>query len=611
MMGWEAFSKTLSGSLLVKFFVKLNEQILVTDNAVLLLNTRKGYWIYKVFEREASEGNDSIQIYSDRYIKKIVDFSDLEGKVIYLVDDTLSHGFSLLETYEILAGTVGSEYIRPVVFAINEDLDIKKRKSETKGIEREFWSKLKYFTVMSADEMAQFCIAETKLLHEENIPFVIDLPFLKDEKMNESSTHFEINITKNQFENLQERLGDKWKFHFNEHIENHETMLRGFIIQNCDDELLSQTSQFATDYVIEGTYTETSDGRIHMIFIPFAILNSMDKVFLDELWYEFFKDDYQSEKDTGNQIKNEEIRSMNSFIAKYRECVYILSILVAQEFIKCIEQLWGIRLIYDYEIMKEHFTKSFINTVKQIVNKAEDNTAYIYEKLKAVSKKVNKYAFNNHLDNSISKMQYKNNENTAYNIIQNELSDKRERFIHKGNRNARIRGNRDEVISIEEIKQLLLQNFEFQSEEELRYAVTKSIITMLNLSTCSNKLVENADRRCMIRGFRYGENSDLLIPYFNAYYYWAVFLYSEYGSAQDKTGEYEGFVNELRKFFRRKNYFKDLITEEDFNKNQHYFKNVLQDGNRIYNKFSFLKPYMENLESRRKMNEIENFVLSL
>lgn len=611
MMGWEAFSKTLSGSLLVKFFVKLNEQILVTDNAVLLLNTRKGYWIYKVFEREASEGNDSIQIYSDRYIKKIVDFSDLEGKVIYLVDDTLSHGFSLLETYEILAGTVGSEYIRPVVFAINEDLDIKKRESETKGIEREFWSKLKYFTVMSADEMAQFCIAETKLLHEENIPFVIDLPFLKDEKMNESSTHFEINITKNQFENLQERLGDKWKFHFNEHIENHETMLRGFIIQNCDDELLSQTSQFATDYVIEGTYTETSDGRIHMIFIPFAILNSMDKVFLDELWYEFFKDDYQSEKDTGNQIKNEEIRSMNSFIAKYRECVYILSILVAQEFIKCIEQLWGIRLIYDYEIMKEHFTKSFINTVKQIVNKAEDNTAYIYEKLKAVSKKVNKYAFNNHLDNSISKMQYKNNENTAYNIIQNELSDKRERFIHKGNRNARIRGNRDEVISIEEIKQLLLQNFEFQSEEELRYAVTKSIITMLNLSTCSNKLVENADRRCMIRGFRYGENSDLLIPYFNAYYYWAVFLYSEYGSAQDKTGEYEGFVNELRKFFRRKNYFKDLITEEDFNKNQHYFKNVLQDGNRIYNKFSFLKPYMENLESRRKMNEIENFVLSL
>ena len=110
MRDWNQFALTRHGSQLSRFFHKLNAEIAeVTENpdksdGVLLLNTKKGYWLYKVFDRE--ETVHSLDVYSDCYAQKLIDYTLLKDKLIYLVDDTLIHGNGLLDTYKLLEANI-------------------------------------------------------------------------------------------------------------------------------------------------------------------------------------------------------------------------------------------------------------------------------------------------------------------------------------------------------------------------------------------------------------------------------------------------------------------------------------------------------------------------
>ena len=161
MNSWEQFINTTCGAKLKYFLVKLNNEIWDVNNhpskknAVLLLNTRKGYWIYKVFEKNTKNAH-KIELYSDRYVRKIVDISRLKDKFIYLVDDSLSQGASLLETFYLLIGLgIEPKMIFPLVFAMSLEVDIEKKVEIARqaGQEEEvwFWEKLNYFIHMSDD----------------------------------------------------------------------------------------------------------------------------------------------------------------------------------------------------------------------------------------------------------------------------------------------------------------------------------------------------------------------------------------------------------------------------------------------------------------------------
>lgn len=151
MNNWQKFVKEQYGNMIYEFFKKVNYEIADVradsekKGAILLLNTKKGYWMYKVFEREEKQEVKRIEVCSDRYVKKIENFSRLKGKLIYLLDDTLSHGYSLLETYKLLANNIEEKYICPVVFALEDTVDLEKEKGCAEDKEAaNFWTKLKF-----------------------------------------------------------------------------------------------------------------------------------------------------------------------------------------------------------------------------------------------------------------------------------------------------------------------------------------------------------------------------------------------------------------------------------------------------------------------------------
>lgn len=626
MNAWKMFSENGNGILLKEFFLKLNQEIAGhtepdSRGAVLILNTRKGYWIYKVFERGEKRKVRKIRVFSDRYTKKITDFSELEGKIIYLVDDTLTKGLSLLETYQMLAEVLDSSLIYPIVFALNDEVKLNERINGTAGLEREFWSKLQFYIEMVPEDINAFCLNETKLLHDEGIPFVIDLPFFKRESVDVENMNFQIKMTEEQFKVLQKGT-DEWIFHRNEasftniydtlytdaakkfEYERGLKIFQGFIIQLEDEKLLQATDMFVCDYIIEGTYTRDEEGNYLVVFIPFAIMNSLKITELDKLWDELKGTEFEEKP------CEREVLLLNEQVAKYRNCVYLLSLMVAFRFRKYIRETFEIELIYDYAIMEDHFPKSFINSIKNLERRQQIEENVIYDRALKAGEVLQAFPIRvQNFEEAECKVCY--SEEEALKKVLIKLMKKREEFWNEIRSSGETKFTEGEILTIEQIKDLLNKWFTYQSSSERRYALTRVVVTMLNTSVCSNKLRKSRDGSKMLRGLRYGENSDLLIPFFNAYLYWAVIVFSRKMSLSVLEAKYGYFMKTLREYFSDKGILGALVSEEDFELNQNYYQYLLKDTSRLYNKFRFLRPYLEGRIKKQEtisMCEIEDFV---
>lgn len=609
MKTWAKFKETKYGVLMLQFFMKLYMEIAeVTANpkkqdGILILNTRKGYWIYKIFQREENLSDEKFEVCSDRYVKKIMNFARLKGKLIYLVDDTLVNGYSLLETYELLTEVIEKKYICPIVFALCDIVDLEKKRAESCGIEKEFWEKLKYFVRLSQDEIGDLCIEETKILHGERIPFIIDLPFLRPAEVQDEEMRFQITLTEKQFELLQTDT-ELWKFHFNDYIdEAGEKILQGFIIQMRDKRLLDAARDFAFDFVIEGTYAQEEHGKINVVFVPFAIVDSMEMEFLERLWKAMFAGDAQAEEEREKEysLKNERFRKMSMGVRMHRECVYALSMMVARKFMVHFKELTELEMGYNYKILENHFPQRFIEIARKLEKELEKNPDLLTERIAQIPGKGRSEEVRLLWGNG--KQPY--TEAAAYDLIDSELLEKRISFLAKKKEGIERVTDAEAALEIGQINRILDVNYVYKSHEERRYALTRIVVTMLRISTCSNKLILSEDGKKLNRGFRYGENSDLFLPFFDIYFYWAVILYWEkYEEKQKAISRYDSFADALKNEYKRLKLMGKDITEEAFERNRKYYKNVLNNGLQIYNKTCYLEPYMS-----RKMSGTEIFYM--
>ena len=69
---------------------------------ILILITRKGYWIYRIavpydLQREAKKKGK--KIYSDRYILKCLDMEQFAGKKVWIYDDAMTNGATMFFYY--------------------------------------------------------------------------------------------------------------------------------------------------------------------------------------------------------------------------------------------------------------------------------------------------------------------------------------------------------------------------------------------------------------------------------------------------------------------------------------------------------------------------------
>lgn len=615
MSNCTVFSQMREGKYLVEFFEKLCKEIEGVKNnpykpddisdAVLLLNTRKGYWIYKIYEHSAGVQKPSYKVISDRYVKKIIYYSYLKDKLIYLVDDTLIKGYSLLETYMLLAQFVDEDHICPLVFALCDEVDIEAKISETAGTECNFWKKLKSYIRLSEDQIGEFCIRETELLHQEQIPFVIDLPFLKDKKKRNSELDFSVSLTAEQFRRLQNG-NNYWKFHLNEfkHVASkRDNILQGFIIQMRDEQLLEKCKGFVYDFVVEGIYSSGESGNVNVVFVPFAIVNSMSLELTNNLWETLF----DKKGKTAGSLNVGSKLFLNDIVRKHRECIYILSMMIAERFAPFFEELTGTQLGYNYTIMEEHYPRKFRDTVKHLEKEMKKNPDIIVERIIQSSF----YKEDSVKDKIISQNLSPYDETAAYDIINGELQAKRDILWNKNNEIA-VKG-RDEIAMLEigQIRKILDTKFSFASQDERRYSLTRIVVTMLCISTCSNKLVLSEDKKSLLRGFRYGENSDLLLPFFNLYFYWAVVLFRDKVSPEKAAERYDLFVSKLKEQFDELHLFGRKFTEDKFEQNRRYFKKAIRNDFQIYNKTFLLSPYLFGQEEQSTvfyMEKMEEFI---
>lgn len=611
MNNWQKFVKEQYGNMIYEFFKKVNYEIADVradsekKGAILLLNTKKGYWMYKVFEREEKQEVKRIEVCSDRYVKKIENFSRLKGKLIYLLDDTLSHGYSLLETYKLLANNIEEKYICPVVFALEDTVDLEKEKGCAEDKEAaNFWTKLKFYTRMSEKDISKLSLKETELLHEEGIPFVIDLPYLKKSEVKDAEMNFEVILDGEQFRKLQN--GNKmWVYHpISCEIED-INVLQGFVIQMKDELLLEKTKEFVYDLVIEGTYVKDEAGNARVVFIPFAILKSMTKAYLKQL-HEILCGEEREEAVEG-KIQRREKRncSVNACVRYYRECAYVVSMMIAEYFMTYMEQFLGLKLSYDYRILREHFPENTIQKLEHLEKRLKSEPDILAKKMDCVRNLKNDYSEKRSIENRDGKKVLYTAEQ-AHHLILKEIRARREKFIEKNEKGKEKPPKLEAIVSFEEMQKFLREHFVFESQEQERYALTRIIVTFFQASICSNQLLESADGKSMIKGARYGENSDLILPFFDLRFYWAVVLMVEKNGKKKTLEGYERFVNGLEQQYERFGLLKKDTALNQFIENKDYYRYVLKKDLQLYNKFFFLEPYFQGKLDKGETSFMEN-----
>ena len=599
MDAWSHFiTKSQYGVLINRFFLKLSSEIaqVTADpnkkDGILIVNTKKGYWMYKVFADKETNAGKGFDVRSDRYVKQLADYSALQDKLIYLVDDTLNYGNALFGMYELLSKRVDAVNICPIVFAISDRVDIEQMKAESSGVELEFWSKLKYFVRMSEGDMGLFCVQETKLLNQVGVPYVIGMPYLKEE--NAPEMNFQVNFSREQFEKLRQG-SENWIFHSNERWLRDEQLLQGFIIQMQDKQLLSGSQAEVMDWVIAGTYVE-EDEKIKAVLVPFAVVGSLDKSYLLKLYRALFED-----IDTMFSAEAE-------WIGCYQECVYALSLIVSERFAGYLEQEMGICLSYDYSILLDHFNESFINKAELLSHNMKNDLASVSDKIIKISdrrlERLNQ-------DNTIRKSY---TEKVAYDIVLNAVLKKRNAFLINRRLDSRKCTERDSVVEITKIRKLLDDEFSYSTENEMRYAFSQPVVTNLQTSICGTRLYISRDGEKIEKGLRYGEISDLVLPFFDLGFYWAVLLLAEKKKETGVMQAYDRFAFGLRKKYENWGIIGKDITEDEFDDNEKYYKEVLENNLQLYNKYFLLQPYLQGRlseDQNRVMRGIEDFVQNL
>ena len=622
MDNWHRFlGKKRYGVMISEFFTKVNNEVANVETesdsegkkGILLLNTKKGYWMYKLFEREEKKkGNKkvkTIEVCSDRYVKKDDDFSRLKGKWIYLLDDTLTHGFGLMETYKLLARNIDESYICPVVFALDDSVNLQERqKSADDEVSANFWRKLKFYVKMPSEDLSELCLSETVLLHREGIPFVIDLPYLKRNEVKSEEMNFEVILADGQFKKFCSG-NDLWDYHpvsypisgllLDDKEENNMHDIQGFILQMRDADLLEKTKEFALDLVVEGTYVLDDEGRAHMVFIPFAIFKSMTKEYLEQLYHAIFE-----EKEFITT------KGDNIYVKCYRECAYAISMMIAEYFKKYLYCNTGVELDYDYQILSDHFPLDSIRRLQHLEDVLRENLEIINEKLTKIRGLRNRYKGRYEIGQYVYKKEpYM--ADRAYNVIFDEIRERRQKFVQQKGKRKEKPDKLAAIVSFEEMQQLLQQHFSFESKEQERYALTEILVIVLQESICNNQVMPSADGSSMVKGARYGENTDLILPFFDLRFYWAIVLMAEKSGTVKLLDIYDRFVSELQQQYEKYDLFKRDVTLEVFRKNRDYYESVLRNGSQLYNKFFYLKPYFQGKQDKYTasfMERIEEFV---
>lgn len=631
----------------IKNFIKevLRKGLEKDEWDVLILITRKGYWAYKLLVK--SEMQEALKkagkkIYSDRYITKCIKYKEeLQGKRVWIYDDTMTNGtvpffyYCQLKKYGIAVVPIvyalsaeypsseSQKYLEREYQRVVRNLHMTDTEIQNKANQyiQEFNQDLRWHVRLSADHISDVCVNETKLFQKCLAPMVMDLPILSRMKragkrlsvpayMDEGSG-YGIKIEQSIFTKFT-MLSLKWEFVENEFKYQNLDIQCSYFRMN-DDMLKDLSFPFLHDLVVKCKY-QVEEGMIRCVFVPFAIFRSMS--FKDTVCCFFSlldENDYGDEvfsviadglgmtlqelnecdpKILADDPKLLEMMKKNHNLARYmfRSIIFYVSVLAGDSFCEYVKELIGLELDYDYDIMRENFSEQFVERFK---SHHRDEYAYRTALLQLPEFE------------SVLPVNVREEEVTQSQIASGGEIEQKLHIIKRliQNKNAVDEDIKCRIFTIETLEKELNSMFAIGDEGAQKEFITTTIIEMLDTSRFGNEIYVDNDEMIIYRGFRYGENSELLFLTGMEYFYvFVLAFYRNLNAGGDRQGRsklykerYMEFAEHLELHFENEKYFGTLISKSVFLFLKDYFGNIKESKieEQIMNKMFVLSDYWD------------------
>lgn len=609
---------------IVKYFKNLCDKLAPTkekaENNVLVLITRKGYFLLKTmmdFKKELADEFDKkgLHYWSDRYVLKDIrafEESKFYGKNIYIFDDSITNGNNMFYYYCMFRKKSGC-CVYPIVFAASAEFFVRKEselanydmktlpkrkeyerifkkdlevENSFQNLLKEFYRDLQFNVVLPADEIAELSIQESLWFQENLNPMVMDLPIYRGVEEKKPKP---ILLCNEEFE-LICKSTNKWQYVHNPYNGLKDVIQCDFFQLN--DELLYQKfHDLFFNFVVKIKYKKTDKG-VKIIFIPFAMIKSGS---IKSIWrcFSSLMCDTDYYKEVINRMKSNPGISVEEYLKNnhnmcrgiFRSVIFSLSLYVGYLFQEKIKEDIGKEFLYDFEYLREHSDDCFVNTFENEYQKF--NKEEFVKKIELC--KYHNYSQLSFLEDFILEKEEANEE-------------KVEIFVRKFVLNAKYEqeDRKKKIATIEDLEEELDKKFLFLSKEQKRLYLTKTLIMLLELSCTGNEIVVSNGDGIIYRGFRAGENSEILMPEGLKWIYPFVFAFYFYDNERFFVENYTAFKQWVLDLFYIREYIGSLISKTNLDFFLDYFEGVKENylHEQILNKAYVLKDYWGNLETR-------------
>lgn len=577
---------------------------------VFILVTRKGYWTYrllkeKIFENIKSSGVE-LKIVSDRYVLKDFEFKSIKGKNVFVFDDTINNGNNMFFYYSLF-DTKGANRVIPCVYAVSTEylkkcqeneiqdkIDLMKYleyervvrdkelteeeiREKAKEIYKRFCNELKYGEIMTPDDISRLSIRQLNWVYDNLAPFVMDLPMFVYEEENPEKKY--ISFTKNEWDRLCQKTED-WEFEDNVFEDAVLTLKSAFFRLN-NSLLDEQLDNNFFDFVVKCKYKMDGE-EVRATFVPFAIVCSFsyadiwryfEILYKDTAYYSFILETIQLE-DTIEKISG----NHNLGRALMRAVIYSLSMYIGALFKEKVRMCTGKEIMQDMDIIEQNNVGEFRQTLEE---EWRDFDRDAYENKLLLCEAHDKI-----LPINLEPITEGECGVASAKAVEQSIHD---RIIKT---RYREKSMKEKILTLETINELE-NEFIFSDKNEKKNDITKAVLLLMDCSCIGNEILLDNEKRVIYRGFRAGENCELL---FSKEFLWVyVYAYALY-HLKGANGYREHIEEELNRvliFFRQREYFPRLLSEKNFMIYKKYFIYLENPDEQIQNKEYLLDHYVD------------------
>lgn len=340
------------------------------------------------------------------------------------------------------------------------------------------------------------------------------------------------------------------------------------------------------DFVVKCKYRK-EEGQVRAVFVPFAIVRSFT---YEDVW-QCFKQLLEGTsyyEEIVDYVKSEEMGLDEAVLMKMnhnhnfgralvRAVIYVVSMYIGSSFRERVELITGRRITIDKEIMKEHTVPGFIRSVEEMWNSFDSNQYRLRLMMCSKTKKVS--AINS--EENDRKIREPGTDEIVGDYIQFRMIS-----LNKSAKKVK-----DTILTMETIEEELDSRYYFEDDTQRKNIITKNILTLMEDSRMGNEIILDNESGVLYRGFRKGENSEVI---FSRGFLW---MYA-YAFALFYTKGVNGYLDNIRKvmrkaelWFREEDYIPNLLTESEWRLYQNYFLQMEDPHEQILNKKGLLNSY--------------------